>query len=188
MKRTHWGMIMSVGIAASLLPIACGSSRDTVAKPTIATGDASDGLLRRDDSTEIPCEPRRVLVAICQQCHTRPETKNGAPFPLQWRSDVLATYGGVEIRQLMIEQLSVGRMPLAPVSIGPNDRELLLSWLQAGASRVEPTACIESGTGDAATTPSIGNDAGEDAGDDAGGSLDASDPDAGADGDVEESQ
>lgn len=189
MKHAHWGMIMSAGIAASLLPIACGSSRGSVAKPVIATGDASDGLVRRDDSMEIPCEPRRVLVTVCQECHTRPETKNGAPFPLQWRSDVLATYGGVEIRQLMIEQLSVGRMPLSPVTIDPSDRELLLAWLRDGAMAVEPTACIDSGIADAATgMHDGGNDAGEEAGDDAGGTLDASDLDAGTDADAEESQ
>ena len=136
---------MSALIVGSLTPLACGSSRDTVAKPFGATGDASDGLVRRDDSMEIPCEERRILMTVCQQCHTRPETKNGAPFPLQWRSDILASYGGVEIRRLMIEQLQVGRMPLAPVTIDPSDRPLLLAWLESGAPAVTPRTCENTG-------------------------------------------
>jgi hypothetical protein len=187
MKPAYWGIIMTLGIVSSVLPIACASSRDGVARPTGATGDASDGLLRRDDSMEIPCEPRRVLVAICQQCHTRPETKNGAPFPLQWRSDVIATYGGVAIRELMIEQLAAGRMPLAPVTIDPADRETLLAWLRAGAPAVTATTCIDAGTAENdAGEDGSSSKASEDAGDDAAEQPDGSDIDAGSDGGTEE--
>lgn len=161
MKPAHQGILVSLLLFSSASPIACASSRDTVAKPTGSTGDASDGLLRRDDSMEIPCEPRRVLTSICQQCHTRPETKNGAPFPLEWRSDVLATYGGVAIRELMVEQLGAGRMPLAPVTMDSTDRETLLAWLQAGAPAVTATACIDSGAESDAGDGSDSSDAGD---------------------------
>lgn len=188
MKPAHWGILMSLLLFSSASQIACASSRDTVARPAGSTGDASDGLSRRDDSMEIPCEPRRILTTICEQCHTRPETKNGAPFPLQWRSDVLATYGGVAIRELMVEQISAGRMPLAPVTMDPKDRETLLAWLEAGAPAIIATACIDAGAesdaGDAATVANGADDAGEDSGD----LPDGSESDAGTAGDAEESQ
>jgi hypothetical protein len=189
MKPAHWGILMTLTLASSVLPIACSSSRDVVAKPIGVTGDASDGLQRRDDSAEIPCEPRRVLTTICQQCHTRPQTKNGAPFPLQWRSDVLAKYGGVEIRELMIEQLSAGRMPLAPVTIDPLDRELLLRWLQAGALAIAPDTCTDAGVPEADVDAGVAAiDGGDPDAADAADPADADDFDAGTAGDAEESQ
>jgi hypothetical protein len=87
-----------------------------------------------DDSDEIPCEPRRVLQAVCQRCHTRP-TAEGAPFALVARSDILP------VREDMIEQLDAGRMPLEPVTISDEDRATLLDWLARGAPRVAPQEC-----------------------------------------------
>lgn len=149
---------------------ACSSSNVVVA-PDVPP-DASTQTLRQD-ANEIPCEPRHVLQTICQQCHTRPP-RNGAPFSLVNRSDILDSRSGRIIRELMIEQLEVRRMPLAPVKISDESRTILLEWLRAGAPAVSPQTCPE---------PSSSKDAGvdADASDDAETGSDAGDIDSSAD-------
>jgi uncharacterized membrane protein len=128
-----------------LSALACSSSTEAGSPPRVLL-DASTQEIR-DDSDEIPCEPRAVLEAICQQCHAL-TPKNGAPFPLVRRSDVLATRDGTPVRELMIQQLEAGRMPLAPVTIAPEARAVLLAWLEAGSPLVTPRECGDPG-GDA---------------------------------------
>ncbi|MBX3229671.1 MAG: hypothetical protein KIT84_04990 [Labilithrix sp.] len=130
--------------------VACITSREALVLDPNADAAAP---LRRDDADEIPCDARRVLETICQQCHTRPPA-NGAPFPLQTRSDVLASYGGMVLRDLMIEQLTARRMPLAPVTIADDERRTLLAWLRAGAPADPPSACAR----DAAVDSEAGGD------------------------------
>lgn len=123
-------------LAVVVLPaLACSTSNGRRLDPADATTQEV-----RDDSDEIPCEPRRVLQTVCQQCHTSP-TRNGAPFSLIHRSDVLA------VRRDMIEQLEARRMPLTPVPIDPDDRQLLLDWLKQGAPAVSPRRCELSDAG-----------------------------------------
>jgi hypothetical protein len=93
-----------------------------------------------DDADTIPCGPRFVLQRICQRCHSNP-TANGAPFPLETRWDIVRVGRDGEIRQLMIEQIEAGRMPLTPVTIDYSSRETLLDWLHAGAPAESPKTC-----------------------------------------------
>ncbi len=96
-----------------------------------------------DDSNLIPCAPRRVLQTVCQQCHTQPP-QNGAPFPLVTRSNVVRSTADGQIRELMIQQIEAGRMPLNPVTIEAGDRAILLEWLRDGAIALdEPRSCAE---------------------------------------------
>lgn len=128
-------------LAFAMLAVAC--DRAPAPRPADAAATGSPAVVEpRDDADEIPCAPRRVLVKVCQQCHTRP-TVNGAPFPLQRRSDLFATYGEVEIRDLMVEEITARRMPLAPVTIETSDRETLLVWLENGAPAAAPSNCAE---------------------------------------------
>ena len=89
------------------------------------------------DADTIPCAPRAVLVAVCQQCHTRPP-RNGAPFALVNRSDIVSDDA---IRLDMIAQLESEHMPLPPVTIEDTDRAVLLEWLEGGAPAVPATSC-----------------------------------------------
>lgn len=110
-----------------------------------------------DDEMDIPCAPRLVLQTVCQKCHVRP-MRNGAPFPLQRRSDVVVHhYGGVVVRELMIEEVTAGRMPLTPVTIADDDKATLLTWLDAGAPAEPDASCaaVLADGGDAA----VGGDA-----------------------------
>jgi hypothetical protein len=118
--------------------LACSTSSE----PSDAgTQDAAPGT--RDDADEIPCEPRRVLQTVCQQCHSQPPTR-GAPFPLVNRSDVLVVRSGVVVGKLMIEQLEAGRMPLSPVTIEEGQKATLLAWLRQGGPAVPPQSCPDS--------------------------------------------
>jgi hypothetical protein len=117
--------------------MACSTTSGT--PPHVEDVDAASA----NDADEIPCEPRRVLETVCQQCHTRP-MQNGAPFPLVNLSDILAERSDSVVLELMIAQLESGRMPLSPVTIEDGDREILLSWLRSGAPSVDPQACATS--------------------------------------------
>lgn len=119
------------------------ASGGIVINPDASSADVADidpqpGV---DDSLAIPCEPRAVLKAICQQCHTRP-LKNGAPFPLQRLSDINAVHFGRLTRLDMIDDLNAGRMPLFPVTISATDKKTLLDWLNDGAPAVSPRSCL----------------------------------------------
>jgi hypothetical protein len=178
MKTTLWGITIMLAPIIGTFTFACAPSRPTSVRDD---GDATDGL-HAEDELEIPCAPRRVLKTVCQRCHTRP-TLNGAPFPLMWRTDVLRPYGGVAIRELMIGELTVGRMPLAPVTMSPADREVLLTWLRAGAPPIPASSCNDA---DANTQDGSGGGETTDGSTDDGGlpGPDSGEPDAG-EGDAE---
>jgi hypothetical protein len=149
---THSRYLFLLHIAGlTILFLAC--SDDPVGKPAedagvalpVDSGVDADGP---DDENLIPCEPRAVLQTVCQQCHTRPTTKNGAPFPIVRHSDILAVRsggGGATVRDRMIDQLRAGRMPLAPATIEPTQKTMLLTWLEEGAPTVEATDCQTDG-------------------------------------------
>jgi hypothetical protein len=84
------------------------------------------------------------------------------------------------IRDLMIEQIEAGRMPLKPVTISDEMRTVLLAWLKNGAPAVPPQVCqdpspLDSGLKDqeAGEADSGDDSGGEDAGSDADASIDA---------------
>ncbi len=165
-------MRLSAFLPFLVLPLgvygAC-STGDVVTAPDAGLLDVSVQDARVDEN-EIPCGPRIVLQAICQECHTRP-TKNGAPFPLVNRSDVFAPRAGTVVRLMMIEQLEAGRMPLSPVTINAEDKKTLLEWLESGAPAVSPRRCepdaedagSDAEVTDAGADAAVGDD--EDAGD-----------------------
>src|SRR5215470_12403902 len=125
------GFFLLLGVLVS-----CSSSDPPAAGPP----DASQQPILKVDEDEIPCPPRAVLQTVCQQCHTRPQ-RNGAPFALINRSDILNVYEGAVIRDLMIQVLDARKMPLAPVTIEDDQRDTLLGWLRSGAPNVPPTTC-----------------------------------------------
>src|SRR5687767_162779 len=108
MRFSVWGFMSIALYFGVIVPVACLPSSGTLGPRAEPSSDAS-APLRNDDETDIPCAARYVLQTVCQQCHTQPPA-NGAPFPLQTRSDVLAEYGGMVIRDDMIEQLEAERM------------------------------------------------------------------------------
>ena len=117
--------------------IACEPDRSAAPPAELETTPAA---VDPDDADAIPCGPRRVLQAICQQCHQNPPV-NGAPFPLVTRTNIVRVGPDGEIRDLMIQQIEVGRMPLSPVTIDYNSREILLDWLHAGAPAEPSHSC-----------------------------------------------
>jgi hypothetical protein len=176
--------------------VACDPGRPATPPPQVESAPAT---VEPDDADRIPCGPRRVLQAVCQQCHQDPPT-GGAPFPLVTRSNIVRVSPDGEIRELMIQQLEAGRMPLSPVTIDYDSRLTLLDWLQAGAPAEERQSCDEPALPDAAvqtkdagdpSPPPVsdagdeagheaGHGTGDDAGDDAGTHDDATSPDASA--------
>ncbi|HEV3189657.1 MAG TPA: hypothetical protein VGY54_04125, partial [Polyangiaceae bacterium] len=81
---------------------------------------------------EIPCDAKRVLKVVCQECHASPP-RNQAPFALVTYADTQALIGGMPIWTYMRSVLENGAMPLPPVKIDPADRDILLRWLGEGA-------------------------------------------------------
>ncbi len=171
---------LCVAALATALASACSDGAgDTSRGP--ATVDDGGAALEPNDADEIPCAPRAILQQLCQQCHARP-TKSGAPFPLERRSDVLRDYNGSPVRELMLGELGRGRMPLAPVTITPEEKKVLVAWLEAGAGPVPATSCTSSGAPDASPRAGVDEDAAPPPSeDDAGEAVpDASDHDSGA--------
>jgi hypothetical protein len=128
-------MLFLTAFAGGTMALACRGKPETHVVYLVPSQDASAQLTGElaQDENDIPCAPRRVLQTICQQCHTKPQ-KNGAPFPLINRSDVVDNvYGGEVVRELMIENVTAGRMPQQPVTISDEDKATLLDWLNAGA-------------------------------------------------------
>jgi len=90
-------------------------------------------------SSGIPCEAEQVLRDVCRQCHGSPPVQ-GAPFPLVTWEDTHALYYDKPIWQLMKNAVETGYMPLAPVTMTPEQKASLLGWLDAGAARAEAGA------------------------------------------------
>jgi hypothetical protein len=87
----------------------------------------------------VPCAPDAVLRAVCQQCHSDP-MKSGAPFPLITWEDTQVVIDDRPLHEWMRDALESEKMPLPPVTISPQDRETLLSWLRDGAPVRAPGA------------------------------------------------
>ena len=128
-----------------LVSIAC-SSTTTEQPPAPSGGDAQADApvqVELDDTNLIPCAPRQVLQTVCQKCHSKPP-QSGAPFPLVTRSNVVRATPDGQIRELMIQQIEAGRMPLTPVTIDDGSRAILLEWLKDGATALpEPRTCAD---------------------------------------------
>jgi uncharacterized membrane protein len=165
MTNASWGVLLCASMFGLVSSLACGPAGDAGA-PRPKTDDTSVTLSGVDDSTTIPCAPRHVLQTVCQHCHLRPPA-NGAPFPLERRSDLDVVYGGVAIRELALEEVSARRMPLEPITIGEEDRAVLLDWLRAGAPPVPAQTCsssLDAGVSDTSDAGLLG-DVDVDAGD-----------------------
>jgi hypothetical protein len=89
-------------------------------------------IIEEPSGLDLPCDPQRILAAVCQKCHTNPQ-RNGAPFPLVTYDDTQAIWKGARITSYMLPALQKGIMPLPPVTIAPADRAMLIAWLTAGA-------------------------------------------------------
>ena len=125
-----------------LLPvIGCGGAIAASAEDHDGDGDGDAGVVAASIVRTLPCEPRRVLETVCQQCHSDPTT-NGAPYPLQDLPEIVAVRDGDPVYTLMIAAIEARRMPLTPVTITEADRALLLDWLRRGAPAVTPRACL----------------------------------------------
>ncbi len=81
---------------------------------------------------QVPCDARRVLQNVCQQCHSNP-TRNSAPFPLVTYDDTQVVASGEPLWHYMRIVVQSGVMPLPPVQISATDRQTLSKWLNAGA-------------------------------------------------------
>jgi len=169
---------LALAFALAALTVTFLACQPTGAGATAAQVETTPVTIEPDDANTIPCGPRRVLQNVCQRCHRKPPV-NGAPFPLLTRSNIVRVGPDGEIRELMIEEMEVGRMPLAPVTIDYDSRETLLDWLHAGAPAEAPHGCEEptppeDPASDASTdgaSPTDGGDAG----------LDGSDEDSSSD-------
>lgn len=93
---------------------------------------------------DLPCDVERVLVSVCQFCHTSPP-RNGAPFPLVTFADVHAVIDGRPVYEYMAEALAAGRMPLPPMDLDAEERALLIEWTSAKAPPREAGASCELG-------------------------------------------
>lgn len=149
--------MLSVMTCFTLVVSACSSGSDGVADAGDASVEAAAPVLA-EDADMIPCGPRAVLQAICQTCHSRPP-REGAPFPLVTRSNIVGTAAdGRQLRELMIEQLEAKRMPLPPVTIEDDRRAVLLDWLRAGAPAIAAQECSDAGApADASADALVGN-------------------------------
>lgn len=100
----------------------------------------SDGIPEKRDAGsarlvrtgEIPCAPRAVLEAVCQNCHTDPP-RNGAPFSQQTYQDIDSDLDGEPVYLRMKQAIEEGRMPLDPYTLTDAQRSTLLEWLSQGA-------------------------------------------------------
>lgn len=102
-----------------------------------ACGDApreapDAGAARLVRAGEIPCEPRAVLEAICQNCHADPP-RNGAPFSQMTYQDIDADLDGEPVWARMRRAVEEGRMPLDPYALTGEQQRILLAWLGEGA-------------------------------------------------------
>ena len=131
------GRLIAVSASLTAASLACSPPAHT--RVDAIGGDATAQIVIEDGS-DIPCEARRALQTVCQTCHSRPP-RGGAPFALVGLTDITAMHSGVVVRELMIQQLEAGRMPLSPVTIEPEAREALLEWLREGAPPVPAQQC-----------------------------------------------
>lgn len=77
----------------------------------------------------------------------------------------------------MIAQLDAKRMPLTPVTIEPEERDVLLGWLREGAPATTPQSCEAPSASAAGAT--VADAAADDSATPAASSPDAGDVDAG---------
>jgi len=110
-------------LVASLFVIGCD----------VSTGETHDaGSSRLVRTGDIPCAPRAVLAAVCQNCHTDPP-QNGAPFSQATYADIDAELDGEPVHARMRRAIEDGRMPLDPYTLTDEQRTTLLAWLSEGA-------------------------------------------------------
>lgn len=116
-------IVSSFVLASALALIACtnggGENRDAGSARLVRAG-------------EIPCAPRAVLKAVCQNCHTDPP-RNGAPFSQLTYQDIDAELDGEPVFSRMRRAIRDGRMPLDPYTLTAEQERILLEWLDADA-------------------------------------------------------
>lgn len=105
-----------------------------------ATGDDVRGdAAARPPADDLPCDIGVVVAARCAPCHSDPPAA-GVPFRLADTADFLSPYFASTVRETAIVAVSEGRMPMAPVTIEPTEREALLVWLRAESPARAPDA------------------------------------------------
>jgi hypothetical protein len=119
-KRSR-SFLRAAAVAASMTVGACTTSPETAVMTN--TGIAKD----------IPCDANYVLKSVCQNCHSGPLLKNGAPFPLVVYADTQSVMAGNPMWYYMAQFVRDGGMPLPPVQITQLQRTALLAWLDMGA-------------------------------------------------------
>lgn len=152
-------LLLALAVLGPTMTLACRETEDPIIVYVEPRSDASSPFARvlAEDESEIPCAPRRVLQTVCQRCHMSP-MQNGAPFPLVNRSDVVErTYGNRVVRDVMLEEVKAGRMPLRPVEIGIEDKEVLIRWLEDGAPAVPSDTCLDAGADARSEVENAGN-------------------------------
>lgn len=100
-----------------------------------------------DATVPLPCDVQAVLGEVCDMCHSSPP-KNGAPISLVTYADTqaifteLPTFDHVPTWQAMGDAVQVGQMPPAGVTLSSDQRQTLLTWVDAGAPASAPgTQC-----------------------------------------------
>lgn len=133
---------LSSTVAIVVAATACASALD--ARDAGGGGDATGEDVRGDAAARppadnLPCDIREVVAARCAPCHSDPPVA-GVPFRLADTADFLAPYFASTVRETAIVAVSEGRMPMAPATIEPAEREALLIWLRAGSPARAPGA------------------------------------------------
>ena len=96
----------------------------------IENRDAGSSRLVR--AGDVPCAPRAVLQAVCQNCHSDPP-RNGAPFSQVTYRDIDSELDGEPVWSRMRRAIREGRMPLDPYELTEEQQRVLLEWLDADA-------------------------------------------------------
>lgn len=117
-------LLLPIGICVFLLQSCSSTSARTQDSGITSTG------------REFPCAVKAIM-RKCQYCHIKPSSSaSGAlatPFPLVTYDDTQRTEHDIVITKLISTIVQCGNMPLPPVSISDNERQVLLQWIAQGA-------------------------------------------------------
>jgi hypothetical protein len=126
------------------------------------------------------CEARAVIHRKCTRCHGDPPD-NGAPFPLVSFDDTQRCHNDRPVSERMHVAVESGAMPFVELTeilslsppvedLTPEEKTVLLTWLEQGAC---PVGGIDCDSSDAASDTSGGDAAAEGGADAAGADADA---------------
>jgi uncharacterized membrane protein len=116
---------LAVAIAIIMVMLAPGCAKRSPSESVEAAPASITGAL--------PCDVERVLVAVCQKCHSSPP-RNEAPVALVTYADTQLDVEGKPLWTYMQSAIEEGRMPLPPYELTDAERDTLLGWLRGGAT------------------------------------------------------